>query len=221
MKIPLSWLQEYITLTLPPADVANRLTMAGIEVKGRQVIGDWENIVVGQIIAVKLHPNAERLSLVTVDLGTEQQTVVTGAPNLRLGDKVAFAYVGAQLIDGHSGQPFRLKSAKIRGVLSNGMVCSEKELGISDNHEEIMVLPAEAPVGTPLADIALSKSLRNKLKETLGPEGYVSALADMGEVDDRSIKELLKSTAESGEALTAAAEEDMPGKVRDEPVKKF
>ncbi|GAG11997.1 unnamed protein product, partial [marine sediment metagenome] len=76
----------------------------------------------------------------------------TGAPNLRAGDKVAFAYVGAQLIDGHSGQVFRLKSAKIRGVVSNGMACSEKELGISDSHEGIMVLPSEAPLGALLAD---------------------------------------------------------------------
>ncbi len=153
MKVSLKWLQEYIALTLPPADLAERLTMAGTEVKGTQAIGgNWENIVVGQIITINPHPNADRLSLATIDLGTDQQTVVTGAPNLRLGDKVAFACVGAQLIDGHSGQVFRLKSAKIRGVVSNGMACSEKELGISDSHEGIMVLPAEAPVGTPLAD---------------------------------------------------------------------
>ena len=153
MKIPLKWLQEYIDITIPVADLANRLTMAGIEVGGRQVVGgNWQNIVVGQIVAISLHPNADRLSLATIDLGTEQHTVVTGAPNLRAGDKVAFAYVGAQLIDGHSGQVFRLKSAKIRGVVSNGMACSEKELGISDSHEGIMVLPSEAPLGAPLAD---------------------------------------------------------------------
>ena len=153
MKVSLKWLQEYIDITLPPADLASRLTMAGTEVKGMQVMGrNWENIVVGQIIAVNPHPNADRLTLPTINLGTEQQTVVTGAPNLRLGDKVAFAHVGAQLIDGHTGQVFLLKPAKIRGVVSTGMACSEKELGISDSHEEIMVLPAEAPVGTPLAD---------------------------------------------------------------------
>ncbi|GAI47023.1 unnamed protein product, partial [marine sediment metagenome] len=127
--------------------------MAGIEVKGWQVIGgDWESIVVGQIVAINPHPDADRLTLPTIDLGTERQTVVCGAPNLRVGDKVAFAYVGAQLIDGHSGQVIRLKPAKIRGVVSTGMVCSEKELGISDSHEGIMVLPAEAPIGTPLVD---------------------------------------------------------------------
>ena len=153
MKVPLKWLQEYVDITLSPNDLANRLTMAGTEVKGVQVIGgSWGNIVVGQIVAVNPHPNADRLSLTTIDLGTERQTVVCGAPNLRLGDKVAFAYVGAQLIDGHSGQVFRLKPAKIRGAVSNGMACSEKELGISDSHEGIMVLPAEAPIGTPLAE---------------------------------------------------------------------
>jgi phenylalanyl-tRNA synthetase beta chain len=153
MKVPLNWLREYVGITLPPSELANRLTMAGTEVKGIQVIGgSWENIVVGQIAAVNPHPNADRLSLATIDSGTERQTVVCGAPNLRLGDKVAFARVGAQLIDGHSGQAFQLKSAKIRGVVSNGMACSEKELGISDSHEGIMVLPTEAPLGTPLAE---------------------------------------------------------------------
>ena len=153
MKVPLKWLQEYVGITLSSSDLADRLTMAGMEVGGAQVIGDnWESIVVGQIIAVDPHPNADRLTLPTIDIGTGQQTVVCGAPNLRVGDKVAFAPVGAQLIDGHTGQAFRLKSARIRGVISSGMACSEKELGISDSHEGIMVLPAEAPVGTPLAD---------------------------------------------------------------------
>jgi len=153
MKVPLRWLKEYLDISLPPAELAERLTMAGTEVKGWQVVGgSWENIVVGQIVAINPHPNADRLTLPTVDLGTEQQTVVCGAPNLKLGDKVAFARVDAQLIDGHTGEVFRLKSAKIRGVASSGMVCSEKELGISDSHEGIMVLPADAPLGTPLAD---------------------------------------------------------------------
>jgi phenylalanyl-tRNA synthetase beta chain len=153
MKVPLKWLQEYVDITLSPADLANRLTLAGNEVEGIQVVGgNWKNIVVGQVIAVNPHPNADRLTLPTIDLGTEQLTVVCGAPNLRPGDKIAFAYIEAQLIDGHTGQAFRLKSAKIRGVLSSGMVCSEMELGISDSHQGIMVLPAEAPVGTPLTE---------------------------------------------------------------------
>jgi phenylalanyl-tRNA synthetase beta chain len=153
MKVPLNWLKEYIDIKLPPAELAEKLTMAGIEAKGLQVTGgSWNNVVVGQIVAVNPHPNADRLRLPTVDLGTEQQTVVCGAPNLSVGDKIAFACVGAELIDGHSSQLTRLKPAKIRGVESSGMVCSEKELGISDEHEGIMVLPTDAPVGMPLAD---------------------------------------------------------------------
>jgi phenylalanyl-tRNA synthetase beta chain len=153
MKISLNWLKEYVDITIPLDDLAEKLTMAGFEVGGMDAIGGgWDNVVVGQIKAVNPHPNADRLTLPTVDLGTEQATVVCGAPNLRVGDKVAFARVGAQLIDGHTGKVEILKSAKIRGVASSGMVCSEKELGISDRHEGIMVLSEDAPIGTPLAD---------------------------------------------------------------------
>jgi phenylalanyl-tRNA synthetase beta chain len=153
VKVPLKWLREYVAISVPEDDLAKKLTMAGIEVGERQIIGDtWEKIVVGQLTDINPHPNADRLKLATVDLGTEQLTVVCGDPTLKLGNKVPFAYVGAKLIDGHSGEQFQLKSAKIRGVASQGMLCSEKELGISDNHEVIMVLPDEAPVGTPLAE---------------------------------------------------------------------
>jgi phenylalanyl-tRNA synthetase beta chain len=153
MKVPVKWLRDYVAINLPLAELAELLAMSGTEVKRLEVIGGkWDNIIVGQIAAINPHPNADRLRLVTVDLATEKPEVVCGAPNLRLGDRVAFARVGAELIDGHSGQKLVLKPAKIRGVVSAGMVCSEKELGISDSHEGIMVLPSEAPLGTPLAD---------------------------------------------------------------------
>ena len=157
MKVSLNWLKEYVLphgrITLPLAEIAEKLTMAGLEVEVVEVIGDrWDNIVVGQITAVNPHPDADRLRLATVNLGTEEETVVCGAPNLTLGNKIAFARVGAQLVDGHSGQVATLKSAKIRGVVSSGMVCSEKELGLSDEHEGIMVLPDEAPLGVALGD---------------------------------------------------------------------
>jgi len=153
MKVSVSWLRDYVDIKLPVAELARKLAMAGTEVKAWQVVGgSWEGIVVGQITAINPHPNADRLLLPTIELGGEEKAVVCGAPNLKLGDKVAFARVGAKLIDGHTGQLVSLEAAKIRGVVSQGMVCSEKELGISESHEEIMVLPAEAPVGTPLAD---------------------------------------------------------------------
>ncbi len=157
MKVPLNWLKDYTDVTLPPADLAQKLTLAGFEVaeiilpRGRTG-GAWDNIVIGQITAVTPHPNADRLHLTTVDLGGEQETVVCGAPNLKMGNKIAFARVGARLVNPYNGQVEELKPAKIRGVVSRGMVCSEKELGISDSHEGIMVLGAGAKIGTALAD---------------------------------------------------------------------
>ncbi len=152
MKTSLKWLQDYLDIDLPAAKVAEILTMAGMEVKSTQIIGgNWDKVTVGQIKAVNPHPNADRLRLSTVDLGNEEATVVCGAPNLNIGDKIAFARVGAELIDGHTGTKAVLKEAKIRGISSSGMICSEKELGISDNHTGILVLPPDAPVGVPLA----------------------------------------------------------------------
>jgi len=152
MKVSLKWLGEYVDLKLAPREVAEKLTMAGIEVKAVTTVGGWENVVVGEVVEVSPHPRAERLKLATVNLGKEQITVVCGAPNVAPGQKVPFARLGARLIDGHSGERLTLKPAKIRGVLSEGMVCSEKELGISQSHEGIMVLPPEAPLGVPLGE---------------------------------------------------------------------
>jgi phenylalanyl-tRNA synthetase beta chain len=153
MKVPLNWLKDYTDVTLPPAELAERLTLAGFEVA--EIIttgGNWENIVIGQITVVNPHPNADRLKLATVDLGKEQETVVCGAPNLNTGDKIAFARVGARLINPYNGKVEELKPAKIRGIDSRGMICSEKELGISESHEGIMVLDAVAKIGTALAE---------------------------------------------------------------------
>jgi phenylalanyl-tRNA synthetase beta chain len=168
MLVPLSWLKEYVDLNLPTKQLAERLTLAGLEVEGIESAADWwdpELIVVGQIVAVKSHPNADRLVLVDVDFGGSQpEQVVTGAPNLfQYKDrqnlpvlKVAFAHAGAVLIDAYSDEHPRpkkkLKSSKIRGIPSNGMVCSERELGLSEEHEGILILPEDAPVGMPLRD---------------------------------------------------------------------
>ncbi len=153
MRVPLKWLSEYVDINLPLAELTRRLTMAGTEVNAVETSGgDWEKISVAEVVDVSPHPNADRLRLATVNLGDEQMTVVCGAPNVAAGQKVAFARVGAELIDGHTGEPTILKAAKIRGVESAGMVCSEKELGLSDYHEGILVLPDDAPVGMPLAE---------------------------------------------------------------------
>ncbi len=160
MLIPLSWLKEYVDLNLPTKQLAERLTLAGLEVEGIENSADWwdpELVIVGQIAAVKAHPNADRLVLVDVDYGSSQtEQVVTGAPNLfQYKDqqhlpvlKVAFARTGAILIDAYSDEQPRpkkkLKPSKIRGIPSNGMVCSERELGLSEEHEGILILESWA-----------------------------------------------------------------------------
>lgn len=153
MKVSFNWLKQYIDTKLSAAEVADKFTMAGLEVKSMQTIGsDWEGVMVGEVRAVNPHPNADRLKLVDVSTGKEDLTIVCGAPNCAAGIKIAYASVGAKLTDPRTGKQETLKPAKIRGVESSGMACSEKELGISDSHEGIIVLPADAPVGTPLAD---------------------------------------------------------------------
>lgn len=153
MKVSIKWLKDYVDIAIPAVDLANKLTMAGNEVASVKVQGaNWGNVFVGKLIAINPHPNADRLRLATVDLGKEQHIVVCGAPNLTVGDNICFATLGAEVLDGHTGQMMKLKPAKIRGVESKGMVCSEMELGLSKNHEGILVLPSDAPLGMLLSD---------------------------------------------------------------------
>ena len=155
MKLPLSWLRDYVDVDLPPAEFAARVTDAIAEVEGWEVIGEhWdpELVRVAEVLAVDPHPNADRLVLATVNVGEGPRTVVCGAPNVAAGQKVAFATEGAMLVDGHTGKRSKLKLRAIRGVDSAGMVLSEKELGLSDDHEGILVLPGDCAIGASLVD---------------------------------------------------------------------
>ncbi len=174
MRVPLSWLRDFVDITIPVQELAERLTFGGLEVEDIEYIGvpspgkkggkgdtlawDRDKILVGQLVEVKPHPNADRLTLALVDYGrAEPIQVVTGAPNIHVGDrgqKVVLALEGARLYDGHKPgrELMTLKRSKIRGIESGSMVCSEKELGLSDEHEGIIILPDDAPVGIPLAD---------------------------------------------------------------------
>ena len=153
MKIPLSWLRELVDFDIPAEDIAHGLTMAGLEVGDVITVGGWENCSVGFVEKVERHPNADRLVLCTVDVGEDApHQVVCGAPNVAQGQKIAFAQVGASLIDARNGKLSKLKPAKIRGVVSRGMVCSERELGLGEDHDGILVLPSDAPLGMALDD---------------------------------------------------------------------
>ena len=158
MLVPISWLKNYVPVTDSPEDLAHKLTMAGIEIGDVETIGaDWEpdSVVVGHVLKVDPHPNADRLKLPTVDLGDgETATVVCGAPNVAAGQKIAFAREGATLFSPRSGRMETLKRARIRGVESAGMVCSVLELGLGEDHEGILVLDDDAPIGAPLAGLS-------------------------------------------------------------------
>ncbi len=182
MRVPLKWLSEYVDLTLDPRELAERLTMAGVEVA--EVVttaGEWDGISVGRVVDVARHPNADRLVLATVELEGDRQTVVCGAPNVAVGQKVPFARTGVRLIDGHTGRPTVLRPAVIRGVESAGMICSEKELGLSDYHEGILVLADDAPVGAPLAsylgDAAFDLDLTPNRPDLLSMAGVAREVA--------------------------------------------
>lgn len=191
MRVPLSWLKDYVDITVSVKELAQRLTLAGLDVETMEYIGlpgadlpwDADKIVVGELRAVHYHPNADRLVLAEVEYGgPEREVVVAGPPSLLemrgqddLHLKVAFAMEGAHLYDGHAEgrQVMKLKKVKIRGVSSRAMVCSEKELGLSDDHEEIIYLPDDAPVGTPLAEYLGDAVLELDIK---GPFGHLYSI---------------------------------------------
>ena len=182
MKVSLKWLRDYVDIKLTSRELAEKLTMAGLEVRGIETVGGtWDNVVIGEVVALDPHPNADRLKLATVDLGTEQVTTVCGAPNISLGQRVTFARVGACLMDPHTGEAAVLKPAKIRGIVSEGMVCSEKELGISESHEGILILPPEAPVGAPLSaymgDVVLDLDITPNRPDCLSVIGIAREIA--------------------------------------------
>src|SRR3990170_1938530 len=127
MRISYNWLKEYVDITLTPQQLADRLTMAGLEVEGLEYLGEGiKGVVVGRIVSMKPHPSADRLTLCEVDTGTESLPVVCGARNMKEGDKVPLATVGAELPGG-----MKVEKAELRGVASSGMLCSEKELGLA------------------------------------------------------------------------------------------
>ena len=205
LQTPLSWLQDFVELSMTPDALAERLTTAGLEVEVIEKIGEnWgEFCVVGQIRKISKHPNADTLNLVDVEFGADKPiTLVTGAPNIQKmaenlpepAPKVALALSGALLIDAyHEDRPLKkLKSAKIRGIASEGMLCSELELGLSEEHEGILILPEDAPVGKLLNEYLGDTTLHFDIKggfshllSMLGVAREISALT--GKKLDKSV----------------------------------
>ena len=148
MKVSLHWLKRFVDFDLTATELADKLTMRGFE---SEVVTDFDsldNLVVGNVLTAEKHPDADKLKLCSVSDGSETFSVVCGAPNVNAGQKIVFAKVGA-ILPGD----FKIGKAKIRGVESFGMICSERELGISEEHDGIMVLDDSLEAGTPIKDI--------------------------------------------------------------------
>jgi phenylalanyl-tRNA synthetase beta chain len=157
MKISYSWLQRYIS-PIPSAEETSRLlTASGLEVEGLELFeshkGGLKGLVVGEVKTCVQHPNADRLRLTTVDVGeTELLSIVCGAPNVAAGQKVVVATIGTELFPSE-GEAFTIKESKIRGELSQGMLCAEDEIGLGGSHAGIIVLPASTKIGTAVAEL--------------------------------------------------------------------
>ena len=150
MKIPLSWLKEYVDYDDTPEGLADKLTFSGVEVEGIATIGGGvAGVVVGEVCAIEKHPDADKLTLCKVNYGGDaEMTVVCGAPNVAVGGKYPFAPLGTKLPCG-----ITIAKRKVRGVVSEGMLCAEDELGLSDDHTGLMELDAQWAPGTPLAEV--------------------------------------------------------------------
>lgn len=150
MKVPVSWLKEYVDFEDSIEGLADKLTFAGLEVEAIETIGsDFAGVVVGQVVEIEPHPDADKLRLCTVNYGAEKlMKVVCGAPNVEVGGKYPFAPVGTTLPCG-----ITLKKAKIRGVESMGMLCAKDELGLGEDHSGLLVLDAELEPGTPFVKV--------------------------------------------------------------------
>ena len=155
MQFPESWLREFCNPPLTTQQIADTLTMGGLEVEElRPLAPPFAKIVVGEIREAVQHPQADRLRVCQVDAGQGALlNIVCGAPNARAGIKVPCALVGAELPPGDDGQPFRIKLSKLRGVESQGMLCSARELQLSDDHAGLLELDADAPIGADVRDV--------------------------------------------------------------------
>ena len=240
MKIPLSWLKDYIDLEgLTVEEIARKLTLAGLEVDEIKYVGleipaykdgtphefkttgiawDKDKLVVAEIREVMAHPNADRLTLLDLFDGKEQQTVLTGAPNIfhlkgtgKLAKpiKAAYAKEGTTLYDGHADglQLTTLKRTKIRGVESYSMVASEKELGISEEHEGIILLDDDAPVGMPLADYMGDAILDITILPNMARNASVIGIArELAALTGRELKKPAIELKTEGETVDASIE---------------
>lgn len=209
MKFSEKWLREFVDPDLSTQALVDQLTMAGLEVDGFEpVAAEFNQVVVGEILEVNQHPDADKLVVCRVKAASEEFQVVCGAPNARAGIKVPFAMVGAVFPD------LKIKKAKLRGVESFGMLCSEQELGLSDSHDGLMELPLDAPVGADIRDyLALNDAivdldLTPNRSDCLSMIGLARETGLMNQLDVQQLQDIaVPATIEDTFAVTLSAGE--------------
>jgi len=199
MKVTLNWLKEYTDINLTPEELSHRLTMAGLEVDAMEKLGEGlDSVIVARLADVRPHPDADRLTLCTVETGTVTLQVVCGATNHKAGDLVALAQVGTELPGG-----FKIKKSKIRGQDSNGMLCSLTELGLAASSEGILILPPDLELGQPafaalgLKDVRFELGLTPNRPDCLSVVGVAREVAGM---TGSPLKLPVPQLSEAGEA---------------------
>ena len=210
IRVPMRWLREYVDVTIPADDLGHRLHMSGTELKGIER-RKWDKIWVGRVAELSKHPNADKLSLATVDYGEgRRKVVVTGATNLKPGSVIAYGEVGAEYTDGHTGERMVMKPKDMRGIKSEGMVLSEKELGIGEDHDGIMLLDDKLPIGAPLSEVVgetvLLLELQPNRPDCLGIVGIAREVSAL-------LRQKLREPA--GDALTKDAPKSLDVRIED------
>lgn len=206
MKVPYTWLTDYVTTELDPPALANKLTMAGLEVD--RLEQRWAKIVTAQIVFLEPVKGSKHLNATRVTTGDgEERSVVCGAPNIKLHDIVPLALPGAQFVT-ETGETLTITATKKMGVLSNGMLCSPRELGLSNDHDGIYLLPPETPLGVPLAETVIDLDIKAHRGDLFGMTGVAREVAAFNrsqmrlpalEVPERGptpVREMLKLTVE-------------------------
>ena len=206
MQFPESWLREFCNPPLTTDQLAETLTMAGLEVEELQPVAPpFSNVVIGEIKSAEQHPNADRLRVCQVDVGQPALlNIVCGAPNARVGIRIPCAMVGAELPPGEDGKPFLIKVGKLRGVESQGMLCSAKELKIAEDHGGLLELPADAPIGQNIREFLKLDDTLFTLKLTPNLAHCLSVYGIAREV-----------SALTGTPLKAPAFNAVPAKIQD------
>lgn len=201
MKISYNWLKDYLDVDLTPSEVAEILTLAGLEVEEiHQKGSDLRGVVVGEVLETRKHPNADRLTVCSVDLGNETVQIVCGAPNVSTGQKVAVATVGTTLpLTLDDGSNLLIRASKIRGEVSHGMICAEDELGLGSDHSGILVLDQNAQIGTPIKDV-ISVEIDHVFEIGLTPNRpdascHLGVARDLAAVLNKPLKKPYSSTS--------------------------